>query len=135
MTRRYGVELLALSGIDTQYMWTTWRKPQAIRIRNAVSAFSGEHAVPATSLLACVALWIENLPAGCDLNSLEAYIDGVPGTGCYVGPPVNGLSQFNVFLPPGLRTGLLPVRVEWHGRLLCPEATIRVIPSGPVTIA
>ena len=42
-------------------------------------------------------------------------MDGVPGVPCYVGPPVNGLSQFNVFLPKGVRTGLVPVRVEWHG--------------------
>jgi SAM-dependent methyltransferase len=131
-TREHGVDLLALSGIDTQYMWTTWRKPPACRIRNTVSAFSGEHAVPETSLLSCVAIWMENLPAACDLNSLVAFIDDVPGTSCYLGQEVNGLTQFNVFLPAGVRTGLLPVRVEWHGRRLCPDATIRVIPSGPV---
>ena len=28
---------------------------------------------------------------------------------------MNGLSQFNVFLPDGVRQGLVPVRVEWHG--------------------
>ena len=55
----------------------------------------------------------------------------LPGVGCYVGPPVNGLSQFNVFLPAGVRTGLVPVRVEWHGQRLCPDAIIRVIPAGP----
>ncbi len=58
-------------------------------------------------------------------------MDGVAGVACYVGPPVNGLSQFNVFLPPGVRTGLVPVRVEWQGQRLCPDAIIRVIPAGP----
>jgi hypothetical protein len=130
-TRDHGVRLLSLTGVDTQYMWTSWQKPPACRIRHVVNAFSGEQAVPSTGRLACATLQIENLPSACDLNSLEAFVDGVAGVGCYVGPPVNGLSQFNVFLPSGVRTGLVPVRVEWHGRRLCPDTIIRVIPAGP----
>jgi SAM-dependent methyltransferase len=139
-TRDHGVRLLSLTGVDTQYMWTSWQKPpasepargiEACRIRHVVNAFSGEQAVPSTGRLACVTLQIEGLPPACDLNSLEAFVDDVPCVACYVGPPVNGLSQFNVFLPPGVRTGLVPVRVEWHGQRLCPDAVIRVIPAGP----
>jgi hypothetical protein len=131
--------MLSLTGVDTQYMWTTWQKPPLRetmpsgkpRIRHVVNAFSGEQAVPSSGRLACATLQIENLPEACDLNSLEAFVDGVPGVACYVGPPVNGLCQFNVFLPAGVRTGLVPVRVEWRGEQLCPDATIRVIPAGP----
>jgi SAM-dependent methyltransferase len=139
-TRDNNIRLLSLTGVDTQYMWTSWQKPPlseaptdptACRIRHVVNAFSGEQAVPSTGRLACATLQIQNLPPACDLNSLEASIDGVPGVGCYVGPPVNGLSQYNVFLPPGVRTGLVPVRVTWRGQPLCPGATIRVIPAGP----
>jgi ubiquinone/menaquinone biosynthesis C-methylase UbiE len=130
-TRANGVRLLSLTGADTQYMWTSWQKPPACRIRHVVNAFSGEQAVPSTGRLACATLQIEHLPDACDLNSLQAFVDGVAGVGCYVGPPVNGLSQFNVFLPEGVRTGLVPVRVEWHGQRLCPDAIIRVIPAGP----
>jgi 2-polyprenyl-3-methyl-5-hydroxy-6-metoxy-1,4-benzoquinol methylase len=139
-TRDRGVRLLSLTGVDTQYMWTSWQKPparqeppetQASRIRHVVNAFSGEQAVPSTGRLACATLRIENLPEACDLNSLQAFVDEVAGVGCYIGQPVNGLSQFNVFLPPGVRTGLVPVRVEWHGQRLCPDAMIRVIPAGP----
>ncbi len=126
-----GVQLLSLTGVDTQYMWTTWQKPAAARIRNVVNAFSREQPVPSSGRLACATLQIENLPADCDLNTLAAFIDGLPGVGCYVGPPVNGISQFNVFLPEGVRTGLVPVRVEWGGRSLCPDAVVRVIPPGP----
>jgi hypothetical protein len=43
----------------------------------------------------------------------------------------NGLSQVNVFLPQGVRTGLLPLRMEWYGRRLCPDSYMRVIPPGP----
>jgi len=138
-THDHGVRLLSLTGVDTQYMWTTWQKPPVDqplpagkpRIRHVVNAFSGEQAVPSGGRLACATLQIENLPEACDLNSLEAFVDGVPGVACYVGPPVNGLCQVNVFLPAGVRTGLVPVRVEWHGEPLCPDATIRVIPAGP----
>ena len=138
-TRAHNIRLLSLTGVETQYMWTTWQKPplsepsrgESARIRHVVNAFSGEQAVPDSGRLACATLQIENLPPGCDLNTLEALIDGAPGTSCYVGPPVNGLSQFNVFLPGGVRTGLVPVIVKWRGEQLCPEATIRVIPAGP----
>jgi len=129
--REQGIDLLALTGVETQYMWTTWRKPPASFIRRVVSAATGEGAVPAHGMLTDAALWIEGLPPACDLNSLEVFVDGVRGTGCYVGPEMNGLSQFNIFLPEGIRTGLMPVRLEWNGRRLCPDATLRVIPPGP----
>ncbi|HEY3827405.1 MAG TPA: methyltransferase domain-containing protein, partial [Bryobacteraceae bacterium] len=139
-THDHGIRLFSLTGVDTQYMWTTWQKPSAEpetpniiapRIRHVVNAFSGEQAVPSTGRLACTTLQIENLPAACDLNSLEAVVDGVAAVICYVGPPVNGLFQVNVFLPVGVRTGLVPVQVNWQGQQLCPDATIRIIPAGP----
>jgi len=130
-TRRHKIRLLSLTGIDTQYMWTSWQKPLACRIRHVVNAFSQEQAVPATGRIACATLQVENLPEACELNSLEAFIDDVPGTPSYIGPRVNGLSQLNVFLPEGVRKGLVPVRLEWHGERLCPDAIVRVIPPGP----
>lgn len=131
-TQNHGVRLLSLTGVDTQYMWTTWQKPLPCRIRQVVNAFSQEQAVPSSGRLAAATLQIENLPEECDLNSLEGFIDGIRGTNSYIGPRVWGLTQFNVFLPPGVRKGLVPVRVEWHGRQLCPEAVVRVIPPGPL---
>jgi len=130
-TQRHGIRLLSLTGVDTQYMWTSWQKSIPCRIRQVVNAFSQEQAVPSGGRLACATLQIENLPELCDLNSLEAFVDGVPGTGCYIGPAVNGLSQFNVFLPEGVRHGLVPVRIAWHGERLCADAIVRVIPPGP----
>ena len=131
-TREQGVLLLSLTGVDTQYMWTTWKKPYPCRIRAISNAFSSEQAVPASGRLACAALSMENLPAACDLNSLEAFVDGARGRVCYTGPAINnGLSQVNVFLPRGVRTGFLPVRVEWNGNRLCEDGHVRVIPPGP----
>ena len=91
LTRDHGVRLLSLTGVDTQYMWTYGRsrhcpnRPRSLqhcRIRHVVNAFSGEQAVPSTGRLACATLQIENLPPACDLNSLEAFVEDVPGVGC-----------------------------------------------------
>lgn len=126
-----GMELLSVTGVHTQYMWTSWRKPQPCRVRHIVNANGGEPVVPSSGPFASVTLQMQNLPPNCDLNSLTAFIDDVPATGCYIGPVVNGLTQFNVMVPGGIRTGLVPVRVEWNGRRICPDSTLRVIPPGP----
>jgi ubiquinone/menaquinone biosynthesis C-methylase UbiE len=131
-TRQHGVRLLSLTGVDTQYMWTTWQKPVPCRIRSLSNAFSSEQAVPAIGRLACLALSVENLPEACDLNTLTVAIDGAPGTICYIGPRgANGLSQVNVFLPPGTRTGLVPVSLLWHSQPLCADRFAHVMPPGP----
>jgi len=130
-TAENGLQLLALDGMDTQYMWTTWRKGARVRIRAIANSHTGEHAVPARGRLASASLWIENLPRPCELNTLEALVDGVAATGTYVGPEVGGLTQFNILLPAGTRTGLVPVEVHWGGRKLCEAAWMRVIAPGP----
>jgi hypothetical protein len=82
--------------------------------------------------LACVAASVENLAAGCDLNSLAALINETPGRVCYIGPRgQNGFSQVNVFLPNGVRTGLLPLRFEWRDESLTEAKYVRVIRPGP----
>ncbi len=138
--REHGVQLLALTGIESQYMWMTWRKPTggavsaagACRIRAVSNAFSSEQAVPANGRLACIAASVENLPETCDLNTLTALVDGKPGRICYVGPcGSNGFSQVNIFLPPGVRTGMVPLQFELHGESLCPAKSVRVIQPGP----
>ena len=130
-TAEHGLQLLALDGAGTQYMWTTWRKTVPVRVRAISNSHTGEHAVPARGRLASASIWIENLPLSCDLNSLQAVVDDVPAVTTYLGPEVNGLTQFNILVPPGTRTGLVPVEVEWNGRKLCDTAWMRVIPPGP----
>ena len=130
--REQGIRLLSLTGVDTQYMWTTWQKPVKVRIRSVANAFSSEQAVPARGRLACLALSIENLPESADLNSLKVMIEDQPGTLCYIGPRGNnGISQVNVFLPPGTRTGLVPVSVTLNGQALCGNRFAHVMPPGP----
>ena len=130
-TAEHGLQLLALDGVGTQYMWTTWRKPAPVRVRAIANSHTGEHAVPARGQLASASVWVENLPPGCDLNTLEALVDGVPAINTYLGPEQGGLTQFNILLPAGTRTGLVPVELRWGGRALCDAAWMRVTAPGP----
>lgn len=125
-TREQGFQLLALEEIWTQYMWVTCRKPVALTIRNISNALTGEGVAPATGPMAALSLWMENLPATADLNTLTVTADGRPCRGIYIGhPAADGVTQVNVTLPEGVRTGLVPVQFA--------SATgwIRVIPAGP----
>ncbi len=141
-TREHGMHLLALEGERTQYMWTTWRKPAALpdqpspaRIQAILNAHTGDRVVPARGSLACCSVWVEHLPGAADLNALHARIDTTRVFGSYIGQPKNGLTQVNFFLPAGLRTGvrtgLVPLELVWHGQPLCAPAMLRVIPPGP----
>lgn len=126
-TRENGFKIFALEGIDTQYLWTTWRKDRGPTIRRVTNAHTSETFVPAHGRHAVAALWVVDLPEHLDLNTLEVLFDGIPGTPYYIGPVLRGkLQQINVRLPRGLRTGLVPVTMcgatKW----------IRVVPPGPM---
>lgn len=126
-TKENGFRLLALEGVDTQYLWTTWQRKALPVIRRITNALTSETLVPATGRFAVAAIWIVDLPDELDLNNLEVLFDGQPGTPYYIGPAQPGnLRQINVRLPQGLRTGLIPVEIcgakKW----------IRVVPPGPM---
>ena len=140
-TRDNGLQLLNLIGEQTQYMWTTWAltaRPvpdtgALPRIRRITNASTGEPLVQQQGRYAALSIWIDHLPADCDLNNLEVLADGAPGVGIYIGPPDSaGLQQVNAWLPEGVRTGLVPVELRADGQRLCPPAIARIIPSGPL---
>jgi len=140
-TREHDLQLLSLEGIDTQYMWTTWRKkplaPAPLagppKIRRITNAHSYEPVVPKRERHAALSLWMENLPDDCDLNYLEVLVEGAPASPYYIGWPIdNEVRQVNAWLPAGIRTGLLPVEVKMHGERLCEPGIIRIIPAGPL---
>jgi SAM-dependent methyltransferase len=143
--RAHDLQLLALEGAGTQYLWTTWRKQpngwraglrhagSEARIERCGDAHTGEPVVPASGRFSYASFWIEELSPDCDLNDLRVTFDGAPGTPCYIGPSEwGGLHQLNVLLPRGVRTGIVPVELLWLGRPLCAPAWLRVIPPGPV---
>jgi len=146
-TRRRDFQMLALEGVDTQYMWTTWRKREPgwrerrqsalpdsppVRIRRITNAHNSEPVAPQSGRYASVSVWVVGLPDDLDLFDAAVEVDGTKARATYIGPPdAQGLQQVNAILPAGIRTGLLPVRLTWFGRPISRDAALRVIPAGP----
>lgn len=141
--RANGMQLLALDGELTQYMWTTMRKRPAglrsspgagakvVRVTNTETA---EAVAPARGRFAFVSLWMENFPDDCALDELHVTIGGLPAKPTFIGPPeVDGLQQVNVAMPPDVGTGLQPAEVSWLGEPLADRIVLRVIPP-PLTV-
>jgi SAM-dependent methyltransferase len=140
-------QLLALEQVWTQYMWVTCRRKEAgwtrslegraasahsARIRHISDAMTGDRVAPATGPMAALALWVEALPADCDLNHVEMTADGAACRLAYIGEPAaDGVSQINGALPEDIRTGLVPVELRWMGRPLCAPQWVRIMPPGP----
>jgi SAM-dependent methyltransferase len=138
----HNMQLLALEGARTQYMWATMRKRASgaaveggdcrTRIRRITNAQSSEPVAPESGRFASITLWMDELPQEADLNSLQVHIGETLAPACYIGPrEPDGLQQMNVILPPLARTGLLPVAVYWNDISLCEPRTLRVIPAAP----
>lgn len=141
------LQLLALEGAGTPYMWSTFAKPpegwsEALRraaaeaprisIRKITDASASAPAVPAHGRHAAFALWVEGLPSNADLNTLRVNVGGRESSLTYIGmPQIDGLVQVTGNLPEGLTTGIQPVHLIW-ANAPCPcESFLRVIPPGP----
>ncbi|MGH9645651.1 MAG: class I SAM-dependent methyltransferase, partial [Bryobacteraceae bacterium] len=145
-TRMQDIQLLALEGAGTQYMWTTWRKqPQGWQaqqddrqfaagtshIRRVTNAQSSEPGAPSRGRYASISLWVENLPPEAGLHHLRVQVGESLGTVTFIGPLTkDGLQQVSVVLPELEATGLLPIELRWLEGPLAPLATLRVIPPG-----
>lgn len=139
-------QVLALEGVGTQYMWTTWRKRargwfeaqadqthgDTVRIRRITNANSSEPVAPCRGRFASISIWVENLPSEAGLHHLRVTVGDSFGTVTYIGPPDRaGLQQVTVILPELEATGLLPVELRWLATPIAPPAVLRVIPPGP----
>ncbi|MCX6593788.1 MAG: class I SAM-dependent methyltransferase [Acidobacteria bacterium] len=117
--REQGIQLLALEGLETQYMWATFRKREAaepmgrVQVRWITNARSSEPVAPLGGPFASIALRVEGLGESADLNHLDVRIAGVPAVPSYLGRSENdGLRQLNVPVPPGTVPGVAQVTVN-----------------------
>jgi len=139
-------QVLALEGVGTQYMWTSWRKQPrgwqreqeersediSVYIRRITNANGSEPVAPCRGRFASISIWVEGLPVDAGLHQLQVTIGSSLGSVCYISPPDKvGLQQVNVMLPELEATGLLPVEIHWLGRRISPPTVLRVIPPGP----
>jgi SAM-dependent methyltransferase len=143
-------QVLALDGVSTQSMWTTWRKHPAgwsaglaekiaalgdtlpVTIHKITNAYSFEPVAPCRGRFAAISIRAENLPPDAGLNDLRATIGNSIGTVISIGATDrDGWQRIRVNLPELEATGLLPVQLFWLDRPLSQPATLRVIPPGP----
>jgi SAM-dependent methyltransferase len=136
-------QVLALEGVATPSLWTTWRKRPAGHlngtegaapaiIRRITNASSFEPVAPCRGRFASICLRVENLPRDAGLHDLRVTIGNSLGTITYIGPADrNGWQQIYADLPELEATGLLPVQLFRMEDPLSEAATLRVIPPGP----
>jgi len=134
--------LVALSGIDTQYMWATFRKaahveaardPRSVVLKAVTAASGAGVRLPARGREAAVSLWIDAFPENADLAHFTVSFDGQPQLGCYLSPVSNnGGCQLNSFLPPGLQPGRVEVGLLYDGRPVGDPHAIEVVPAPPL---
>ncbi|MDP9115169.1 MAG: class I SAM-dependent methyltransferase, partial [Acidobacteriota bacterium] len=146
----HNFQVLALDGVSTPSMWTTWRQQPAgwyaglaenaaawgdtlpVTIHKITNASSFEPVAPSRGRFAAISIRAENLPPDAGLNHLRATIGSSHGTITSIGAPNRDAWQrIRVELPELEATGLLPVQLLWLDRPLSPPATLRVIPPGP----
>ncbi len=138
----YDFQVLAMEGISTQYMWTTWRKREPgwrsaevssrAEIHRITNAQNSEPVAPNRGLFACVSVWMRYLPADVDLVDLEITAGNRKARAMYAGPPdESGVRQLNAVLTECDDTGLMPLELLWRGKPLCAPAVLRMIPAGP----
>jgi SAM-dependent methyltransferase len=142
IARQNHLQLVALSGLQTQYMWVTLRKPPAqlpepdfshVILKAVTAAGSGKQSVPQRGREAAVSFWIDGMPEAADLATVVAGFDGVLTQGCYISPiGENGGCQFDVVLPSGIRTGSVPVTLhDFRGPRIAGPVPIDVTPGPP----
>jgi SAM-dependent methyltransferase len=140
--REHQLHLVALSGLQTQYMWVTLQKPplplpqrnfSRVNLKAVTAASSGQHSVPQRGREAAVSLWMEGMPEGADLAGLAVGFDGALQHGCYISPiGESGGCQFDTVLPKEIRTGSVSVTLHDHaGTILAGPVALEVTPGPP----
>jgi SAM-dependent methyltransferase len=112
--------LVAIWGLETQYMWTVWRKPSSqspldfsrTMVKDVTISSAAGRSVPQRGRDACISLWIEGLPENASLSNLEVSIGESLIRGCHLSPVgETGGAQLNARLPPGVPLGQIPVKL------------------------
>jgi hypothetical protein len=132
------LQLVWISGLDTQYMVVTVRKPDHSEgagisgpcvIGAVTPASGGGLAVPQTGRGAAVALWLDHLPPGLSLLDLEVRFNGQAGFPCYASPRMGKAGyQVNALLPKGIAVGTAKVEVLYRKLPASATGQIEVTP-------
>ena len=98
----------------------------SLHIREVSNAIHFRPFVPQTGRHAYLAIWVEGLPVTATHEQLRVEIGGYGIAPYYAGGAQEQSIQINAPLPPGLATGVVPVRVMFENRV-SDEATINIV--------
>jgi hypothetical protein len=142
--RENDFHLVALSGLETQYMWTTWLKPSPaaaevagpdlarVTLKAVTASSGGETRVPVRGAGAAVSLWVDGLPRCGHLGNLEAAFHQTRARGCYISPITeSGGCQMNVRMPEGVSPGPTPVALYFEDCAVGEPKTVEIAPAPP----
>jgi ubiquinone/menaquinone biosynthesis C-methylase UbiE len=125
-----GMELVAMSGEETQYLWVTLRKRPRPALHAVTSSSSSATQVPQRGPGAAISLWIRDTPIGADLTTLSAHVGGQAVRGSYLSPIASdGGCQMNVTLPRNVAAGVVEVALVYQHELLHPALSITIEPA------
>jgi hypothetical protein len=125
--RQQSFPLVAISGLNTQYMWTTFRKATGraeyssnrTMVKDVISASGIERRIPDRGRRAAVSLWLNGMPNDASLADLSVSFGNAQKYGCYLSPvSESGGCQLNVRLPDGVKPGVCKVQLRAGTELL-----------------
>ena len=113
--------LVAVWGLETQYMWTVWRKPSAaqprdfsrVSVKDVTISSGADRRVPQCGFDAVVSLWTTGMPEDAGLSDLRIAFGDVRTHGCYLSPVgENGGAQLNARVPAAVPAGRTEISLE-----------------------
>ena len=138
-SREEAFPLVAISGLDTQYLWTTFRKvrpgvgirdPEQLDLKAVTAAGGGDRSIPTRSRDAAVSLWMDGMSENASLVEYPALFAGREQMGCYLSPvSETGAAQMDVRLPEDIVPGECEVQLTTRGRLISRSHSITVVPA------
>ncbi|HWF11467.1 MAG TPA: class I SAM-dependent methyltransferase [Bryobacteraceae bacterium] len=133
--------LVALSGVDTQYMWATFRNPVRspgtspgpVELLAVTSASGQGDSIPNRGREAAVSLWTAGMPESVSLADFRIMFGERAQPGCYISPVAeSGACQVNAVLPKEMIPGRYDIRID-SDRLMTEGAdSIEVVAALPL---
>jgi SAM-dependent methyltransferase len=138
--RERDFHLVGLTGLNTQYMWTTFVKPgdgssadfSRATLKAVTASSNGGRRVPVRGRDAVVSLWIDGLPAAGHLGNLDVTFGETRTRGCYLSAiTAAGGCQMNVRIPKGTAPGRVDVALWFEDQRLGEPNSMEALPPAP----
>ncbi|MCU1328919.1 MAG: Methyltransferase type 11 [Bryobacterales bacterium] len=139
--REQAFPLTELTGLNTQYMWTTFQKHGSSRaeydatrvlLKDVTAASGPGRVIPDRGRDAAISLWLDGMPAAGSLADVQVLFGDHRQLGCYLSPvSESGGCQMNARLPDGLMPGEYTVQLVAGKQLFSGTQVVTVRPSGP----